>query len=161
METLASHETIGKNVRILSWGLIVVSVFLLLRGFIFLPSFTSVVNLQLATRNFIPPLEINYTLYFIQAGIEFLLCILVFISATYLLKYRNLWRKTLIYLLIVGIIFFMVSPIITYYNIDIVRFGVVANTKLLWSYLLSIVISIYFIVTIVRLSKEEVKLLFK
>jgi hypothetical protein len=161
METLVSQEKNQKVVKLLSWGLIAISAFLLLRYFVFPHSISSMVSLQKITRNFNPPIEINFTLYFIQTSLELLLYILVFVIATFLLKYQNKWRKALIDILIVAIIYFILSPIITYYNIDKVLYGDYANTKLLWSYLWSIILSSIIIVAIKKLMKEEVRMLFK
>jgi hypothetical protein len=86
---------------------------------------------------------------------------LVFVIATFLLKYQNKWRKALIDILIVAVIYFILSPIINYYNIDKVLYGDYANTKLFWSYLWSIILSSIIIVAIKKLMKEEVRMLFK
>lgn len=139
----------------------VISVFLLLRNFVFPNSISSMINFQQATKNFIPPIEINYTLYFIQTGLEFLLYITVYLFATFLLKYQNKWRRRLINLLFVTVIFFILSPIITYHSIDKVIFGNYATTKLIFSYIWSIILAAYFLLSIKILMKEEIKLLFK
>ncbi|MBX3007611.1 MAG: hypothetical protein KF816_06240 [Melioribacteraceae bacterium] len=161
METLVSQEKNQKIVRVLSWGLMVISVFLLLRNFVFPNNISSVINFQQATKNFIPPIEINYTLYFIQTGLEFLLYIMVYLFTTFLLKYQNKWRRRLMNLLLVMVLFFILSPIITYHSIDKVIFGNYATIKLVLSYLWSIILSAWLLFTIKRLTKEEIKYLFK
>ena len=118
------------------------------------------IKMQLITKNFNPPIGINFTLYFIQNAVELLLCVLVYVSAVYVLKFNNVWRQVLVYGLITSIIFLMVSPIISYYNIDNVIVGVDKIPRLIWRYSLSIILSAFFIFVIIKLSKEEVKLLF-
>jgi hypothetical protein len=161
MESLALQEKNLKIVATLSWGLMVISVFLLLRNFAFPNSISSMINFQQATKNFIPPLEINFTIYFIQTGFEFLIYIMVFLFTTFLLKYQNKWRRRLIIILFVAIIFYSLSPLVNYYNIDKIRYGTYASTKLIFSYIWSIILAAFFLLSIKILMKEEIKLLFK
>ncbi|MBX3007629.1 MAG: hypothetical protein KF816_06330 [Melioribacteraceae bacterium] len=161
MNSLKLRKEMQNIVLVLAWGLLIISVFLLLRNIVFLNSISSMINFQQATKNFIPPVEINFTLYFIQAGFEFLLYVTVFLFSTFLLKYQNKWRKRLIIILVVAIIFYSLSPQINYYNIDKIRFHNFADTKLLFSYIWSIVLSTWFLLTIRIMMKEEIKLLFK
>ncbi|MFA5804959.1 MAG: hypothetical protein WC879_09960 [Melioribacteraceae bacterium] len=161
METLVLQKKNQEVVNIFSWVLIVISAFVLLRSILFLNGYSSMIKMQLITKNFDPPVGINFTLYFIQSGLELLLSIVVFVSATFVLKYSNRWRKVLVYGLIISIIFLMVSPIISYYNIDNVIVGVDKIPRLIWRYSLSIILSTFFIFVIIKLSKEEVKLLFR
>ncbi|MEW6654748.1 MAG: hypothetical protein AB1394_14950, partial [Bacteroidota bacterium] len=137
-----------------------------------LQGYLAMITMQSMTKDFNPPVEINFILYFIQSATELLLCIIVFVAATFVLKYKNLWRKVLVYGLIASILFLMVSPLVNYYNFLPVSIKIpginensmmsVAKTSILvWSYTWSIIISAFFIYIIMKLSKEEIKLLFK
>jgi hypothetical protein len=119
------------------------------------------ITMQGITKNFDPPIGINFTLYFIQNAVELLLCVVVYVSAVYVLKFNNVWRQVLIYGLITSIIFLIMSPIITYYNVHSIIEGFPKISRLIWSYIWSIIFSAFFIFVIMKLSKEEVKLLFK
>lgn len=160
MESLVLQKKNQEAVSIFSWILIVISTFVLFRSILFLNGYSSMIKMQLITKNFNPPIGINFTLYFIQNAVELLLCVLVYVSAVYVLKFNNVWRQVLVYGLITSIIFLMVSPIISYYNIDNVIVGVDKIPRLIWRYSLSIILSAFFIFVIIKLSKEEVKLLF-
>jgi len=169
MEPLANEEKNQKVVKVFSWILIVLSTLVLLRNLFLSQAYSSAIIIQSTTRKFDPPLGVNFTLYFIQHAVEFLLCIVVFVSATFVLKYKNLWRNVLLYGLIISIIFLMISPIINYYNIpgyvESIGGGGYINVSrtsiLIKSFAWSIIISAFFIVVILKLSKEEVKLLFR
>jgi len=119
------------------------------------------ITMQSITKNFEPPVGINFALYFVQNAVGIILCVVVFVSAAFVLKYNNRWRKVLVYELIVSTIFLMISPIINYYNIDNIIVGVNKIQRLIGYYFLSISLSAFFITVIIKLSKEEVKLLFK
>lgn len=161
MEAAALEKKNQELVKILSWILIIISTLVLLRSIFFSHGYSSMITMNLVTKNFDPPLGINFTLYFVQNAIELLLCVVVFVPATFVLKYSDRWRKVLVYGLVVFIIFLMVSPIISYYNIDNVIVGVDKIPRLIWRYSLSIILSAFFVFVIIKLSKEEIKLLFR
>jgi ABC-type glycerol-3-phosphate transport system permease component len=130
------------------------------------------VTIKGITKNFNPPVEFNFAPSIIQSIIEFILCVIVFVSAAYVLKFRKVWKQILIYSLIASIIFLLVFPIVNYYNptfliIDSVSgpekemLNAMNGSLLMWSYTWSVIISAFFIYTIIKLSKEEIKLLFK
>lgn len=171
MEVEVLQEKNQKFVKILAWILIVLSALVLLKSIFALQGYSAMITMQSITKNFNPPIGINFTLYFIQSAIELLICVVIFVSATYVLKFRNQWRKMLLYGLIASIIFLLVSPIINYYNMPNVSvkmpginenemMSVAKTTILVWSYTWSIIISALFIYVIMKLSKEEIKLLF-
>ena len=173
MEASVSQEEKNKElVKILSWILIVISALVLLGSIFLLRGYSAMITMQSITKNFDPPVEINFTLYFIQNAIKLLLCAVVFVSAAYVLVFRNFWRKILFYGLIASVIFLIVSPIIDYYNLPTITINLmpgverekmyVSKTSLLiWSYAWSIIFSAFFVYVILKLSREEVKLLFK
>ena len=121
MEEVVNQAKNQKLVKILSWILIVASVLVLLKEVFLTQGYLAMFNMEQITKNFDPPIEINFTLYYIKSGIEFLLCIVVFVSATFVLKYKNFWRKVLVYGLIASIIFLFVSPLIDFYNFPTVK----------------------------------------
>lgn len=172
MEVVVLQEKNQKLIKALSWILIFVSAIVLLRSIFTLQGLSTMVTLQGITKNFNPPVELNFTPYIIKSAIELLLCIVVFVSATYVLKFNKVWRQILVYSLIASIIFLIISPLITYYNptflkIDSFRntekgtMNVVKTSMLIWSYTWSIAFSIFFVYVIMKLSQEEVRVLFR
>lgn len=161
METVVLQNNNRDTIKVFSWILIVISTIGLLSSLFVSNGYSSMITMQSITKNFDPPIGINFTLYFIQNAVGILLCVVVFISAAFVLKYNNRWRKMLVYGLIISIIFLMISPIINYYNIDNVLVGVNKIQRLIGYYFLSIILSAFFIYVIIKLSKQEVKLLFK
>ena len=171
METSYVQAKNQRTVKTFAWILIAISVLLLLRSIFTLQSISAIIMMKDLTREFNPPVDINYTPYFIEHAIELLLCIVVFVSATFVLKFENLWRSVLVYGLTVSIIFLLISPLVDYYNlapwniapmtsIDRKIMNVAKISMLIWSYTWSIIFSAFFTVVIVKLSKEEVKSLF-
>lgn len=172
MEEIVSQAKNQKLVKVLSWILICLSVIVLLRTIFVLQGYASMITMQSITKKFNPPVEINFTLYFIQAAIEIILCVIVFISAVYVLKYKSLWRQVLVYGLVASIVFLVVTPLISYNNLPALKIkmagindremlSVAKTTILIWSYTWSIIFSAFFVFVILKLSKPEIKLLFK
>jgi protein-S-isoprenylcysteine O-methyltransferase Ste14 len=161
METLVSQEKNQKLVKALSWILIFVSAIVLLRSIFFSQGYSAMITMQGITKNFDPPIGINFSLYFIQNAVELLLCMVVYVSAVHVLNFNKKWRQVLVYSLIASIIFLIMSPIITYYNVHSIIVGFPKTSRLIWSYIWSIILSAFFIFVIMKLSKEEVKLLFR
>ena len=161
MEAVVSQEKNQKLVKTLSWILIFVSAIVLLRSIFFSHGYSAMITMQGITKNFNPPIGINFTLYFVQNAVELLLCAVVYISAVYVLKFNNMWRQVLVYGLIASIIFLIVSPVINYYNVHSIITGFPKTSRLIWSYIWSIILSAFFIFIIMKLSKEEVRLMFK
>ncbi|MDF1612672.1 hypothetical protein [Stygiobacter electus] len=171
MEIEATKEKNLKLVKVLSWILIILSAFFILRSFASLRGYIAMINMESITKNFNSSIKINYNLYFIQSVFELLLFTLILISSIFVLKSRNKWRKALIYGLIVSTVFFIVSPIINYMNFPMVNIKMmdineskmmnIAKTSILiWSFTRSVIISVFFIYVIIKMSKEEIKLLF-
>ncbi len=161
MEISVSQEKNQKLIKTLSWILIILSAVVLLRSIFSAHSYSAMVTMQGITKNFDPPIGINFTLYFIQKAVELLLCVVVYVSSVYVLKFNNVWRKVLVYCLTVSIIFLIASPIITYYNFHngIVEFS---KTSMLISYYFwSMILLAFLIYVIMKLSQKEVKALFK
>ena len=139
---LASNNS--KIVKILSWVLIIGSVLILLKFLFMLNGYLSVFNNYQITRNFDPPVEYNYTYFLIFAILETILCIIVFISSTFVLKFKESWRKILIYSLVASIIVFFTSP------------KLMVN-----AFWWSTIISLFLATVVIILSKKEIRVLFK
>lgn len=123
------------------------------------------------TKNFTKPVEINYSQFLITYSIALLIYVLILVSAVYVLKHKELWRKVLIYSLIFLILALLISPIINYTYSPTVKlqvenvndYGMVDTlnkTNLLWFYVWSILLSLFYVFVIVKLSKTEIKTLF-
>lgn len=161
MEAAALEKKNQELVKALSWILIIISTLVLLISIFFSRGYSAMITMQGITKNFDPPIGINFTLYFIQNAVELLLCVVVYVSAVYVLKFNNKWRQVLVYSLIASIIFLIVSPVINYYNVHSIITGFPKTSRLIWSYVWSIILSAFFIFVILKLSKEKVRLLFK
>jgi len=161
-----------KYVKIFVWILIVGSVLIFLKALLALNGYAGMINMQQLSKNFDPPIQMNFTLYFVLSGIELLLSIIIFVSAVFVLKYSDLWRKVLIYGLILSVLYLVISPII-YYNNFLMRdtimlrgmeknmLSLAKSSFLIWSYFWSVVISIFLVVVIKKLSDQKTKELFK
>lgn len=171
MQEIVIQQKNQKLVKVLSWILIVLSAFVLIRSAFALQSLSAMVTIKGITKNFNPPVELNFTPYIIQSGVEILLCAVIFISAAYVLKFRKVWKQILIYSLVASIIFLLVSPLIHYYNPTFLKLDsvnslekeiidITKRSMLIWSYTWSILISVYFVYVIHKLSLREIKILF-
>lgn len=172
MDDLIQKNKEQKTVKIFSWILIAGSVFVFLKVLLVLNGYAGMINMQQMSKNFDPPIQMNFTLYFVLNGIELLLNILIFISAVFVLKYSDLWRRILIYALIFAILYLLISPILSYNNFmmrdTIMIKGMekemlksVKSSLLIWSYFWSVVISIFFFVVIKKFSNKKTKELFE
>jgi hypothetical protein len=172
VEEIIIQQKNQKLVKVLSWVLIVLSALVLIRSVFTLQSLSTVVTIKGITKNFNPPVELNFAPFIIQSAIEILLCVVIFVSATYVLKFRKVWKQILIYSLIASIIFLIVSPLINYFNPTFLKvdgfnsaekemMNIVKGARLMWSYTWSILFSIFFVYVILKLSREEIKILFK
>lgn len=173
MELDLSQEKKQNLVKVLSWILLILSALILFLNLFFSEGYSAMLSMLGISKLYDPPLEFNFNLYLFitQFVIEMLLCVVVFISAAYVLKYNNKWRKVLVYALIVSIVFLFVSPIINYYNLpllkieyyserDLVIVNASKTSRLLWSYVGSLVLTGFFSYVIMKLSKEEIKKIF-
>lgn len=173
MELDLSQEKKRELVKVLSWILLILSALFLLLNIFFSEGYSAMLSMLGISKSYDPPLEFNFNLYLfiIQFVIEMLLCVVIFISAAYVLKYNNKWRRVLIYALIISIVFLFVSPIINYYNLPFVKIEyyserdqVIVNasktSRLIWSYIGSLVLAGFFSYVIMKLSKEEIKKIF-
>ncbi len=116
MEEIVNQQKNQKFVKTIAWILIVLSALVLLKSVFSLQFLSTLVTVKGITKNFNPPVELNFAPSIIQSLIELLLCVIVFVSAAYVLKFKKVWKQILIYGLIASIIFLFVSPIINYYN---------------------------------------------
>ena len=144
MDNYNVNDKNSKTVKVLSWVLIFGSALILLKFLFMLKGYLSVFNNYQMTKNFDPPIEYNYTYFLIFAILEIILCIIVFISSSFVLKFRESWRKILIYSLVASIIVSFISPKLM-------------SNALLWSTILSL----FLLVAIIILSKKEIKVLFR
>ncbi len=161
MEAVVLQEKNQKLIKTLSWVLIILSAVVLLKSLFFARGYSSMITMQGITKNFDPPIGINFTLYFIQQAVELLLCVVVYVSAVYVLKFNNVRRKVLVYCLVASIIFLIVSPIITYYNVHNGIEEFPKTSRLLWYYFWSMILLAFLIYVTMKLSQKEVKALFK
>lgn len=172
MDDLIQQNKEQKTVKIFSWILIAGSLFVFLKVLLVLNGYAGMINMQQITKNFDPPIQMNFTLYFVLSGIELLLNILIFISAVFVLKYSDLWRRILIYALIFAILYLLISPILSYNNfmmrdtlmikgMEKEMLKSAKSSLLIWSYFWSVVISIFFFVVIKKFSNKKTKELFE
>ena len=171
MDDLIQKNKEQKTVKIFSWILIAGSVFVFFKVLLVLNGYAGMINMQQITKNFDPPIQMNFTLYYVLSGIELLLNILIFISAVFVLKYSDLWRRILIYVLIFAILYLLISPIldnnfmmrdtmmIQGIEKEILKFA--KSPFLVWSYFWSVVISLFFVVVIKKFSNNKTKELFE
>ena len=166
-----------KSVKIFSWIIIIASGLALFSGISGLVS-SSFANSILGDFNMSSNkvnMHINEIPGIIMNLIKILICALIVLSAIFVLQYREIWRKRLLIGLILAIIYMMISPLISYLNFPRIHFSnfgnmpanvgnmeeLVKTMTLMFGYLWSIAWSVFFIITIVKFNKSEIKLMFK
>ena len=110
MDQSNSELKYSKVVKLLSWSLMIGSVLILLKLLFMNNGYLNIYNKYLITKNFDPPSDFNFTTFLIFVILETLLCTLVFISSTNVLKHKEQWRKISIYTLVASIIVSFISP---------------------------------------------------
>jgi len=177
MENLTPIEKTQKNIKILTWILLVGSGLILLWSLFMSVGFINMIHLKNITKNFDPPIQINFTLYFILTAIKLLLSILIFLSSIFVLKYNDNWRKVLIYVLFAAILFLLIAPIVNYFNFPMQNFvapkgmgkemlmekemlNMAKSSMLIFSYILSFVIIAFNVYAIKKMTNKEVVKLF-
>jgi len=171
MDNLNPIEKTQKNIKILTWILLVGAGLILLSSLFMVVGFTNMIHLQNLTKNFDPPVQINYTMYFILNAIKLLLSILIFLSSIFVLKYNDNWRKVLVYTLLASILYLLISPMVNYVYFPIQDLvppkgleGEMVNmartSMLAFSYILSFVIIAFFVYAIKKMTNKEVLKLF-
>lgn len=171
MEELTVEEKNRKLVKTIGWILILISVFVLLKNSVFPSEYSDRIIQMKMVKNFDPPANIDYTIFFLQRGIEIILCLAIYLSAAYVLKLNKTFRRALIYLLSAAIIYLVIYPLVNYYfpPIDVELYNErdqtiineLRKSKLIWSYVWSILLTTFFIYAIRTLLKKEIELLFK
>lgn len=171
MEGLTVEEKNKKLIKTIGWILILISVFVLLKNSVFPSEYSDRLTQMKISKNFDPPANIDYTIFFVQRGIEIILCLGIYLSAAYVLKLNNTSRRALIYFLSAAIIYLVIYPLVNYYfpPIDVELYNekdqAIVNelrkSKLIWSYVWSVLLTVFFIYAIRTLLKKEIKLLFK
>ncbi len=172
MEDINLIEKTQKNIKILTWILIIGSALILLSALFIFGGYSNMIYLQSATKNFDPPININFTLYFILNAIKLLLSIVIFLSAIFVLKYKDNWRKILVYTLSAAILYLLISPIVNYLYFPMldlvaptegtaqVMLNMAKTSMLIFSYIWSFVFIAFFIYAIKRMTNMEVLKLF-
>lgn len=170
MEEKLAEEKTKKAVKIIAWILIVISVFVLLKNSVFPSEYSDKLIQMKISKMFVPPMKIDFTIFFLQRGIEIILCLVIYLSTAFVFKFNKNSRKALIYSLSVAIIYLAIYPLINYYfppiavelfnERDQVIINDLRNSKLIWSYGFSVLLMAFFIYTIRILLKAEIKLLF-
>ncbi len=155
------------QIRWYSWLLILFTLIVFFKYLFDYNGFFSMLKLQVLTKDFNPPANINFTLFFFMKGIELFLNILILITAIFVMSYKNISRKILIYTLLVTIVFYLGTPIIRYAylpqtGISSVRLGEMINftenySSVIVTYFWPFVTSVFFIITIKKFSKEEIR----
>ncbi|MFA7419831.1 MAG: hypothetical protein WCZ90_09110 [Melioribacteraceae bacterium] len=171
MEEIIVNEKNNKLIKMLAWILIVLSAILLIRSLFALFFYSYVLN-QLITPDhpfhFTKP---YYFVYIIEFVIEFIICAFILISSIFVLKLKNNWRKGLVNVLAVGLLYLIVYPIVNYYNHLTLQ---TLTNKLIeknlnngfnesysiWYYVPTVLIAVLFIYVIKKLSEAEIKSIF-
>lgn len=171
MEVLVTEEKNKKLIKTIGWILFLISVFVLLKNSVFPSEYSDKLTRMKIVENFDPPARIDYTIFFLQRGLEVVFCLVVYLSAAFVLKFNKSSRKVVVYSLGAAIIYLVIYPLVNYYfpPIDVELYSerdqAIVNelrrSKLIWSYVWSVLLSAFCIYTIRKLSNEEVKLLFK
>ena len=133
-----------KIIKFLSWALSIGSAVILLKLLFMHDGYLSIYNKYSITKNFDPPIDYNFTSFLIFGILETLLCIVIFIASTFVLKLDEKWRNILIFSLGASIIVSFASPKLMYYP-----------------YLWSAILSLFLLAIIIFLSRKEIKVLFK
>jgi hypothetical protein len=168
MKTENTIETSKRIINFYCWGLIILPIVIWFSHLIITNCYFGMINLEYITKNFIPPVQINFGVYLLASLVELLLCLLLFLSSSFVLKYKNSWRKILVITLIVSILFLFVSPLIydMVFQSEQVRIRLAKNnnetagisrvTIMVWSYIRSIILSVFFLVIIRKLTDKNV-----
>ncbi len=171
MEELTVEEKNRKLVKTIGWILISISVLVLLKNSVFPSEYSDRIIQMKMAKNFDPPVRTDYTIFFLLRGVEVILCLEIYLFAAFVLTFNKTSRKVLIYFLSAAIIYLAIYPLVYYYfpPIDVELYNerdqTIVNelrkSKLIWSYVWSILLTTFFIYAIRTLLKKEIELLFK
>lgn len=169
MET--SQEKNKRNIKIITWVIIVISSLSLIAslssliGSLFMNTAQNRIYSSAANAK----MNMNLVYVLIMNSIQFLLSAFLLISAIFALQFKEYWRGKIILVLILSIVYLLIAPIINFYyppvefqNQEVQNIS--SNVKMLMlytSYFYSIVISIFFIISIFRYSNKNIKILFE
>ncbi|MEJ5351427.1 MAG: hypothetical protein WHS65_07535 [Melioribacteraceae bacterium] len=169
MET--SQEKNKRNIKIITWVIIVISSLSLLAslssliGSLFMNTAQNRIYSSAANAK----MNMNLVYVLIMNSIQFLLSAFLLISAIFALQFKEYWRGKIILGLILSIVYLLIAPIINFYyppvefqNQEVQNLS--SNVKMLMlytSYFYSIVVSIFFIISIFRYSNKNIKILFE
>ncbi len=130
-------------IQLFAWLLIIGSALVLLKTLFIHKGYYYLFNLYFLTKDFNPPVDFNFGLQAFFAILELVVAVTVFISAVYVLKFKDFWRKILTYSIGVSILLVLFAPKI-----------------ILFPQSFLIIVSLFLISVIVLLNKREVKELF-
>ena len=105
--------------------------------------------------------------YIIQSIFQIGISVMFMFSAYYVLEYSEKWRKRLVYGLIVSSLFLILAPIFSLNNIpnlDVPTDEIWGGGKIKmvsWVFLTTYLTAGYFIIAALKLSREEIKKLFR
>ena len=162
-----------KTVKIFTWIILVASALVFFSAVLnlFSSSFVGSFLEGIMMRSKGIDIRYNETPYIILASLKLIISAYIILSAVFVLQYKEIWRKQIIVGIILAILYMLVSPLIYYYNFPQIHIttsddsemnviAIVRKMALVWGYFWSIAWSIFFIVSIVKYNKREVKLLF-
>lgn len=172
MEELIVNGKNKKLIKMFAWILIVLSAILFIRSLFALFFYSYAIN-QLSPSehpyHFVKP---YYSVYIIEYAIESIICVFILVSSMFVLKLKNNWRKVIIYILSVAILYLIVYPIVNYYNhlslqtianklSEINLHNAFTESFSMWYYILPVLLAVFYVYVIIKLSREEIKILFK
>ncbi len=130
-------------IQLFAWLLIIGSTLVLLKSLFIHKGYYNLFDSYFLTENFNPPVDFNFGLQAFFIILELIIAATVFVSAVFVLKFKEFWRRILSYSAGVSILLVLFAPKI-----------------ILFPQSLLIVISLFLISGIVLLNKREVKELF-
>jgi hypothetical protein len=172
MEGVMTIEKSQKNVKRLSWILIVISAILIIRGIFGIIFYSFILSQISSSDNPNHSAAARYIFFLIEVSIEFVIFTILIMASINIGKFKIKWRELIIYCLIAATIYLIISTII---NNQLLPSTIISSTtgnekqiaqinstySLVLTIILPILLSVYFIYAIFKLSKEEIRLLFK
>ncbi len=143
MEKQNTNSQNSSTVKTFAWILIAGSVLFFIKAIVMEKGYISILNSYQMTKDFNPPPDSSNMTSLIFAILEFVFAFLIFVSSVFVMKYKEVWRKILIFTLGASILVALFSPKMFPY-----------------SNYLSVIIALFLISSIVIFSKKEIKSLF-
>ena len=173
MEENLLLEKNKKTVRVFTLILLIASALVLISAIfgLFSSSFVNsfLENSKLLTNKV--DIHINQTPVIILLTLKLIISAYIVLSAIFVLQYKETWRKQIVVGIILAMLYMLTSPLINYFNFPQINFhnspdipknltDAARTMSLLIGYLWSIAWSVFFIISIVKYNKKEIKLLF-